>query len=49
MTQPPRIEHLDHKAGAAAPTRLRFYAAFALRTFYDLAILRRKPGPVRWP
>jgi len=34
------------------PSRLAFFAfcvAFVVRSFYDLAIRRCKPGPVRWP
>jgi hypothetical protein len=34
------------------PSRLALFAyciAFIARSFYDLAIRRCKPGPVRWP
>jgi hypothetical protein len=32
-----------------AAVNATFLAAFVLRSFYDLAIRRCKPGPVRWP
>ena len=35
--------------GRHAGARAAFLAAFVLRSFYDLAIRRSKPGPVRWP
>jgi hypothetical protein len=32
-----------------AGARVAFLAAFVVRSFYDLAIRRCKPGPARWP
>lgn len=32
-----------------AAARVAFLAAFVVRSFYDLAIRRCKPGPARWP
>jgi hypothetical protein len=35
------------RRGAAA--HVAFLVAFVVRSFYDLAIRRCKPGPARWP
>jgi hypothetical protein len=37
------------KAQRSAGARAAFLAGFVVRSFYDLAIRRCKPGPVKWP
>lgn len=43
--QPRRLR----SARGDAAARVAFLAAFVVRSVYDLAIRRRKPGPARWP
>ena len=43
--KPRRVRNARRDAAA----RVAFLAAFVMRSVYDLAIRRRKPGPARWP
>ena len=44
-----RKQRRMRKANRDVGVRAAFLAAFVVRSFYDLAIRRRKPGPARWP
>jgi len=44
-----RKQRRSRKGKRDAGVRVAFLAAFVVRSFYDLAIRRCKPGPARWP